>query len=226
MRLRALGAGARQWTTALAATGLVLMVAARAGAQAGSGAGMGLPSTTIAPAEGEAPEAPPPAPPPPAHRRITPPPPAVHYPAAHPAAPAAPATVKSVVPEPVQAKLQLTQDTWIYAEPSNQSAHVEQGEKGKFLMVTGTTHYFLRVKLKNGQEGFVLAEAVQVVTPTDKLFTLTHDAPVLDAPNHWGKKVAEVHQGHAVHVVGIALGYMRIRMKSGVEGYIPSSALE
>jgi hypothetical protein len=29
-----------------------------------------------------------------------------------------------------------------------------------------------------------------------------------------------------VHVVGIALNYMKIRMHSGMEGYIPSSALE
>jgi hypothetical protein len=203
-----------------------LMLPRPARAQAGSNSGVGLPSTTIAPAEGEAPEAPPPTPLPPAHRRVMPPPLAAHYPAAHPAATAAAAPVKSVVPEPVQAKLQLKQDTWIYAEPSSRSVHLEQGERGKFLMVTGTTHYFLRVKLKNGQDGFVLADAVQVITPTDKLFTLTHDAPVLDAPNHWGKKVAEVHQGHAVHVVGIALGYMRIKMKSGLEGFIPSSALE
>jgi hypothetical protein len=221
MRLRALGAWAWPWTAALAAAGLLLMVSASARAQAASGGEMGLPSTTIAPAEGEAPEASPP--PPPVHRRVTPPaPPAAH----HTAAPAASAPVKSVVPEPAQAKLLLKQDTWIFAEPSNKSAHLEQGEKGKFVMVTGTTHYFLRVKLKNGQEGFVLADAVQVTTPTDKLFMLTHDAPVLDAPNHWGKKVAEVHQGHAVHAVGVALGYMRIRMKSGLEGYIPSSALE
>jgi hypothetical protein len=93
-------------------------------------------------------------------------------------------------------------------------------------MVTGTTHYFLRVKLKSGQDGYVQAETVALATPADKLFMLTHDAPVLDAPNHWGKKVSEVHQGHAVHVVGIALSYMKIRMKSGMEGYIPSSALE
>jgi len=220
MSLRALGAWAWRWTTALAAAALLLMVSARARAQAGSDGGVGLPSTTIAPAEGEAPEAPPPAPPP-VHRRIAPPPAAHHTPA-----PAATAPVKSVVPEPVQAKLLLKQDTWIYAEPSNRSTHLEQGERGKFVIVTGTTHYFLRVKLKNGQEGFVLADAVQVTTPTDKLFMLTHDAPVLDAPNHWGKKVADVHQGHAVHVVGVALGYMRIRMKSGLQGYIPSSALE
>ena len=232
MRLRALGAWARPWISALAAAGLSLtlplILPRPARAQAGSAGGteVGLPTTTIAPAEGEAPQAPPPTPPPPAHRRVTPPPPAAHHPAAHPAPTAAAAPVKSVVPEPVQARLQLKQDTWIYAEPSNRSAHLEQGEKGKFVVVTGTTHYFLRVKLKNGQEGFVLADAVQVTTPTDKLFMLTHDAPVLDAPNHWGKKVAQVHQGHAVHVVGVALGYMKIRMKNGLEGYIPSSALE
>ena len=232
MRLRALGVWAWRWTKALAATGLLLMVSAPARAQTGSDVGVGLPSTTIAPADTEPPVAAP-SPPPPIHRRITPPPqPMAHHTATPNAATpagsvsAATAPVKSVVPEPVQAKLLLKQDTWIYAEPSNRSAHLEQGEKGKIVMVTGTTHYFLRVKLKNGQEGFVLADAVQVNTPTDKLFMLTHDAPVLDAPNHWGKKVAEVHQGHAVHVVGVALGYMRIRMKSGLEGYIPSSALE
>jgi len=71
-----------------------------------------------------------------------------------------------------------------------------------------------------------MAEAVELATPADKLFTLTHNAPVLDAPNHWGKKVFEVHQGHAVHVVGVALSYMKIKMSSGLEGYIPSSALE
>src|SRR5262249_32606405 len=142
------------------------------------------------------------------HHRATPAPPTHHVLAPK----AASAPVKSVPVEPVQAKLLLKQDSWIYAQPSNRSAHIEQGEKGKFVMVTGTTHYFLRVKLKSGQEGYVLAEAVQVATPTDKLFTLTHDAPVLDAPNHWGKKVSAVHEGHAVHVVGVALGYMKIKM--------------
>jgi hypothetical protein len=93
-------------------------------------------------------------------------------------------------------------------------------------MVTGSTHYFLRVKLKNGQDGFVMADAVEIAAPADKLFTLTHDAPVLNAPNRWGKKMSQVHQGHAVHVVGVALNYMKIRMHSGMEGYIPSSALE
>jgi hypothetical protein len=218
MRLRALGAWMWPWTMALAAAVLWLIVPASAPAQTSSAGGeLGLPSTTIAPAEGEAPEeTPPPAVAP--HRRATPP--ATHRTLA------STAPVKAVAPEPVQAKLLLKEDSWIYAQPSNKSAHVEQGERGKFVMVTGTTHYFLRVKLKNGQEGYVMADAVQVATPADKLFMLTHDAPVLDAPNHWGKKVSAVHQGHAVHVVGIAFSYMKIRMKSGLEGYIPSSALE
>ena len=209
---------------ALAAAGLWLMLPASTPAQTGSaGAGeLGLPSTTIAPAEGGTPEETPP----PAtvtHRRVTPPPPAPHHARAS-SATAAP--VKSVAAEPAQARLLLKQDTWIYAQPSNKSAQVEKGEKGKFVMVTGTTHYFLRVKLKNGEEGYVLAEAVAVDTPADKIFMLTHDAPVLDAPNHWGRKLSEVHQGHAVHVVGVALSYMKIKMKSGLEGYIPASALE
>ena len=220
MTLRASRFYAWPFTMALAAAGLWLMVPASAPAQTGSAGELGLPSTIIAPAEGEAAEEMPP-PVTTTHHRAAPPP--THHVTANKAASA---PVKSVPVEPAEAKLLLKQDSWIYAQPSNRSAHIEQGEKGKFVIVTGTTHYFLRVKLKSGQEGYVLAEAVQVTTPADKLFMLTHDAPVLDAPNHWGKKVSEVHQGHAVHVVGIALSYMKIRMKSGMEGYIPSSALE
>jgi hypothetical protein len=221
MPLRAWRFYAWPWTMALAAAGLWLMVPAWAPAQTGSAGELGLPSTTMAPAAGGAPaEMPPPVTT--THHRATPPPPTHRTVASKAMA----APVKSVPVEPAQARLPLKEDTWIYAQPSNRSAHVEKGEKGKFVMVTGTTHYFLRVKLKSGQDGYVQAETVALATPADKLFMLTHDAPVLDAPNHWGKKVSEVHQGHAVHVVGIALSYMKIRMKSGMEGYIPSSALE
>ena len=223
MRLRALRACVWPWTMALAAAGLWLMLPASTPAQTGPAGGgdLGLPSTTIAPAEGAAPEETPP-PVTTTHRRVTPPP-VIHHAAA---ASAKAAPVKSVPAEPAQARLLLKEDTWIFAQPSNKSAQVEKGEKGKFVIVTGSTHYFLRVKLKSGEEGYVLAEAVAIDTPADKLFMLTHDAPVLDAPNHWGKKLSVVHQGHAVHVVGIALNYMKIKMKNGLEGYIPASALE
>src|SRR5271170_1248510 len=68
--------------------------------------------------------------------------------------------------------------------------------------------------------------AVEVVKPTDKVFVLAHDAGVLDKPNRWAKKLAEVHQSHNVHVIGIALNYVQIRMKSGLEGFVPLTALE
>jgi uncharacterized protein YgiM (DUF1202 family) len=220
MRLRGFRACVWPWTMALAAAGLWLMLPVAVPAQTGSESKgeLGLPSTTIAPAEGETPQAPPPVT---THHRT--PAPAIHHP--HVSS-AMTAPVKSVPVEPAQAKVLLKQDTWIYAQPSNKSAHVEKGEKGKFVMVTGSTHYFLRVKLKNGQDGYVMADAVEIAAPADKLFTLTHDAPVLNAPNRWGKKMSQVHQGHAVHVVGVALNYMKIRTHSGMEGYIPSSALE
>ncbi|MGC1679387.1 MAG: hypothetical protein WA740_17780, partial [Candidatus Binataceae bacterium] len=56
------------------------------------------------------------------------------------------------------------------------------------------------------------------------MFKLTANAAVLDKPDRWGKKLSEVHAGFDVHVVGIALSYVQIRMKSGLEGFIPTSA--
>lgn len=220
MRLGALRSWARRWGFVLAAALTSMTLPNWASAQAGSEKdNLGLPAMTIAPADDSA----------------TPvaPMPAVHHRAVQPtanhrvlASKTMQPPVKSPPVEPAEARLLLKDDTWIYAEPSNRSARVEPGVKGKFVNVTGSTHYFLRVRLKNGQEGYVLADTVQLTTPSDKLFMLTHDAPVLDAPNRWGRKLAEVHQGHAVHVIGISLNYMRVRMKSGLEGYITSSALE
>jgi len=128
--------------------------------------------------------------------------------------------------EPAQARLKVLQDAPVYAAPAKSSKHLEQLTTGKFIEVTGSTHYFLQVRLKSGQTGYVEPTAVELARPADKVFVLTHDAGVLDKPNRWGKKLAEVHQSHNVHVVGIALNYMRIRMKNGLEGYIPTTALE
>ena len=219
MRLREFCAYGWPWMITLAAAGFWVMLPASALAQASGGGGVGgLPATSILPNEGAAPA---PTPTPTRHR--VKPAPAVHH---APATTASAAAVKTVSVEPAQARLRLKEDTWIYTKPSSKSAHIQKGEKGKFVMVTGSTRYFMRVKLKSGQEGYVLAQALEIVAPADKLFTLTHNAPVLDAPNRWGKKLSEVHQGHAVHVVGIALNYMKIKMRSGLEGYIPVSALE
>lgn len=128
--------------------------------------------------------------------------------------------------EPAQARLKVLQDSPVYAAPAKSSKHLEQLTVGKFVEVTGSTHYYLQVKLKSGQTGFIDPSAVELVKPADKVFVLTHDAGVLEKPNRWAKKLAEVHQGHNVHVVGLSLSYMQIRMKSGLEGFIPMTALE
>ena len=135
-------------------------------------------------------------------------------------------TVREPEIEPAQARVKVLQAAPVYAAPAKSSKHIEQLTAGKFVEVTGSTHSYLQVKLKSGQTGYVDPAAVEMLRPADKVFVLTHDAGVLDKPNRWGKKLAEVHQGKNVHVVGLALNYMRIRMKNGLEGFIPTTALE
>jgi hypothetical protein len=128
--------------------------------------------------------------------------------------------------EPAQARLKVLQDAPVYSAPAKTSKRIEQLTTGKFVEVTGSTHYYLQVQLKSGQTGYIDPSAVEIAKPTDKVFVLTHDAGVLDKPNRWAKKLAEVHQGHNVHVIGLALNYVQIRMKSGLEGFVPLTALE
>jgi hypothetical protein len=128
--------------------------------------------------------------------------------------------------EPASARLRLREDAWIFSGPSKWTKHITRAHQGKFVIVTGSTRAYLQVRLKDGQVGYVEPSAVDIVKPSDTIFHLTHDAAVLDAPNKWAKKVAEVHQGHDVHVTGIALNYMQIRMKSGLVGFIPAAALQ
>ncbi len=128
--------------------------------------------------------------------------------------------------EPAQGRLQLLEDTWVLSTPSKSGKHIKRATKGKYVVVTGSTHNFLQVKLKDGQTGYVDSSAVSIASPIDKVFTLTHDAAVLERPNRSSKKVAEVHKGRQVHAVGLALNYMKIKMKNGLEGYIPISSLE
>ncbi len=128
--------------------------------------------------------------------------------------------------EPAHQLVKLKEDTWVYSRPNRSSHHVQQVHLDKFINVTGSTHYYLRVQLKDGKVGYIAPETVELVHPMDRTFYLTSDSPVYDRPNRWGRKVAEVHKGHAVHVIGVALEYMQIRMKDGLEGFIPSVALE
>jgi len=135
-------------------------------------------------------------------------------------------TVREPEIEPAQARLKVLQEAPVYSAPAKSSKHIEQLSPDRFVIVTGSTHYYLQVKLKNGETGYIDPSAVELVKPTDKIFVLTHDAGVLEKPNRWAKKLSDVHKGRNVHVVGLSLNYMKIRMKSGLEGFIPITALE
>jgi hypothetical protein len=208
---------------------LVAIVAATLATSAPSfAAGMGeedIPSTSIVPADAPSSAAPvnSPGPSTPPSGKTWMPPPKRAVPLHHASSKN---TVREPEIEPAKARLKVVEDSPVYAAPAKSSKHIEQLTRDKFVEVTGSTHYFLRVNLKNGQTGYVEPSAVELVKPADKVFVLTHDAPVLDKPNRWGKKLAEVHAGKNVHVVGLSLDYMQIRMKSGLEGFIPMTALE
>jgi len=128
--------------------------------------------------------------------------------------------------EPASGRIRVTRDGWIYAAPSKTSKKIEKTTIGKFVNVTGSTKYYLHVQLKNGETGYIAPSEVELVKPVDKIFILTHDATVFEAPNRWSKKLAEVHRTHSVHVIGLALDYMQIRMKSGLVGFITATALQ
>ena len=140
------------WTMALAAVGLWLIFAGVGASSDRIGrvqASWGSPSTTIALAEGEAPEETTPVPT--THHRRTP----VTRPHRTLASLATAPPVKPFPAELARAKLLLKEDTWIYAQPSNRSgAHAPAGaEKGFSATGDGTTHYFLRVKVESGGAG-------------------------------------------------------------------------
>ncbi|GEM_PF-1532213 len=136
------------------------------------------------------------------------------------------AKARPVPTEPVDVRLPITRDSWAYAEASSHSRRIKRIHAGRYVHVTGLTPYFLRVELRDGETAYVDPDVVKMVVPADKILTLISDSPVRERPNQWAKELAEVHKGHHVQVVGVAPNYVRIRMRSGLEGYIPYSALE
>lgn len=201
--------------------------------------GGGLPNTTIAPDDGSPSAAPPGAPagneetePEQGGGEATPPSPAAR-PAHHHRRHVAkrhtshhPESVAHSVVEPASAKLKLKEDAWAYSRPSKSSKTVERVRADKYLDVTGITRYYLQVRLKNGASAYVPIGAVDLSRPTDKIFKLNSDAAVVSEPSRYGHKLSEVHRGHDVHVVATSLNYLKIRMKSGLEGFIPMGAAE
>ncbi len=129
--------------------------------------------------------------------------------------------------EPASARLKVkTAGAPIYARASRHSEQIDTLGADKFVQVTGSTRSWLQVQLKDGRVGYVDPSSVYMVTPYDKQFLLTADAAVRTAPNEFADKVAEVHRGRYIHVVGQALNYLKIRMKDGTEGYVPMTAAQ
>ncbi|HYB76944.1 MAG TPA: hypothetical protein VEE85_01980, partial [Candidatus Bathyarchaeia archaeon] len=85
---------------------------------------------------------------------------------------------------------------------------------------------FLQVQLKDGRTAYIEPSSVELVAPYDKDFLLTADSPVFAAPNQFAQKLAEVHRGKYIHVIGQALSYLKIRMKDGTEGFVPMTAAQ
>jgi len=186
-------------------------------AQAGPGSPRVLPNATIVP-DAAAPAADEGAAP------LTAPAPAHHPPVRHHAHPSG--ELSSAAVEPSHAMLRLKRDTWAYARPAESSHTLERVHAGRLLNVTGSTHYYVQTRLKSGATGYVPISAVELTRPEDKVMRLATDARVVSEPNRYGKRLSEVHKGRDVHVIGISLNYLKIRMKSRLEGFIPITAVE
>ncbi len=129
--------------------------------------------------------------------------------------------------EPATARLKVKNvGAPIYAKASSHTEQVGTLSADKYVQVTGSTKSYLQVQLQDGRVGYIEPSSVDMVAPYDKQFLLTADSPVYSAPNQWGNKLAEVHRGKYVHVIGQALSYLKIRMKDGTEGFIPMTAAQ
>lgn len=62
------------------------------------------------------------------------------------------------------------------------------------------------------------------VKSVDRKFLVTHDSPVFQTPDSGSAVVAKVHRSGYVRVTGISGDWLRIKMRSGVVGFIPLKA--
>lgn len=135
-------------------------------------------------------------------------------------------TIRAEEVEPAQGRLKLNSDSPVLSAPAQGSRSVAQVHATKYVIVTGLTANYVRVQLRDGTVGYVPNEAVDLVKPADKVFSVIHNSPVYEKPSRYSRQVAEVHTPGRVQVTGIAPNYMKVRMRSGVEGFVPENAFE
>ena len=117
-------------------------------------------------------------------------------------------------------------NTPVLAAPARGSRQVAEVHAMKYVNVTGLTANYVSVRLRDGTVGYVAVEAVNLVEPADKVLGVVRNAPVFEKPYLHSRQVGEVHAPGRVRVVGIAPGYMKVRMRTGVEGFVSSTAFE
>jgi hypothetical protein len=132
----------------------------------------------------------------------------------------------STVAESTHAMLKLKKDLGADAHWATANLTLERVRTGKSIDLPGSSRHYVRVKLKNRATGHVPISVAEVVRPTDRILRLSTDAAVVSEPNRDGEKLSEVHRGHDVHAIGVSVDYIKVRMKSGLEGFIPMTAAE
>ncbi|MGH7865513.1 MAG: hypothetical protein ACREQB_11005 [Candidatus Binataceae bacterium] len=128
--------------------------------------------------------------------------------------------------EPANAKLKIISAGSVMANPWKTARKLQPLDVGKVLIVTGSTRDYVQVRLKDGTVGYVDPASVDLVKSADQVFMVTHDSPLYERPNRFSKKVGEVVHGKGVKVTGIALNYLRVKLRNGVTGFVPISALQ
>jgi len=128
--------------------------------------------------------------------------------------------------EYAQGSYRLMQGSIAYSFPSFRSRQLKAIGAGNLITVTGATLHFVRVRLDDGETGYIPISAVELFRPANRDYWLTADSPVYQRPNLLSPPIAEVHRTRNAHVIGVELNYLKIRMRNGVEGYIPVSAVE
>jgi len=137
-----------------------------------------------------------------------------------------PPPIKEEQVEPAQGRLQLNSDAWVIAAPTRSSKVVRRVHSRKYVQVTGLAADYVRVQLHDGTIGYIPVEAVDLVSPVAKLFRVVHNSPVFEKASMYSGRVAEVHTPGEVVVIGVAPKYLKVRMRSGVEGFVPATAFE
>jgi hypothetical protein len=128
--------------------------------------------------------------------------------------------------EPTNGIYRVQQDSWVYRGPSAQSGGVRYARAGSSIHVIGATRDFVRVQTAEGDIGYLPRSGVMSFRPADENFILSRDTGVYAQSHLSSQQLTTVHRGRNVHVVGVEFSFLKIRMKSGLEGFIPVQAVE